>query len=403
MLMAFGNIAAARVIYVENSFLGVVGLGTPFDPYGDLQYAIDQAADGDTLILREGIYSARPEPYTEELCGNCQEHRTTVNASWGFLIVNKALTITGVDASKVTLITNAGYGVLFLNSRGSILERVAITKGMRDFDGNATDAAVVLKFSTVTVRDAIIRDNTDRADSVVVGIGGIFVRENSELTAEGNLIHKNGWDGIALYRGATAYIADNVIREGRGAGIGITWDATATVLRNRISAYWKGIGTFGASRAIVANNLVRDCLGWGIIATGDSYLDAINNNVIHNGNCGLAIWSETCRGRFVNNISANNGWRNEWVAPQVGFWNNGKVENFIIANNNVWDNVKANYWNMQDLTGCDGNISADPLFESQDDYHLRAGSPCIHTGSPQLSQGDGGVSDMGMYGGPGAR
>lgn len=395
--------AKSRIIYVETSWMGVTGTGAEHDPYGDLQFAIDQAADGDTLLLRPGVYSAHPEAFTEELCGNCLDHRTPVNASRGFLIAGKALHIIGSGAEPTNLITNAGYGVLFSNSFGSSVENLSITGGKRDPDGNATDAGLVIKFSSVTVRGVHIRDNTDRIDTVVVGIGGIFGRENSQLIITESEIYNNGWDGIALYRGATAYIADNIIRDGRGAGIGITWDATAIVLRNRITGYWKGIGTFGASRAIVSNNLVQDCLGWGIIATGESYLDACNNNVVHNGNCGLAIWSEDCRGRFINNIVMNNGWKDQWIAPQVGLWNNGRIENFIISTNDVWGNVKANYENMPSLTGVSGNISADPRFISEQDFHLAEGSPCIDTGSPLLSEKDGTISDMGMFGGPGAR
>jgi len=403
ILLSLGSTAVARVIHVEASWLGVTGTGSQFDPYSDLQQAIDQAGDGDTLIVAPGYYSARPEPYPENLAGNTEQHRTTVNASRGFLVKDKALTIRGSGPDRTTLMTNAGYGVLFLNSRGSLLENVAVTGGVRDADGNATDAGVVAKFSTLTLRRVHVRDNDHRLDSVVVGIGGIFGRENSELTILHCEIANNGWDGIALYRGATAYLADNVIREGRGAGIGITWDAAAVVLRNRISGYWKGIGTFGSSRAVVANNLVQDCLGWGLIATGDSYLDASNNNVLHNGNCGLAIWSETCRGRFINNIVAGNGWKEEWVAPPVGLVNFGGAENFIIAHNNFWDNSQGNYRDLPDLTGVNGNLSADPLFLSGGDYRLGETSPCRDSGSPLLSEGDGSVSDMGMHGGPMAR
>jgi parallel beta-helix repeat protein len=402
-LLALTATASARVLYVEGSLLGNVGTGSSFDPYGELQYAIDQAADGDTLFLRPGIYSARPQAFDEELCGNCQQHRTKVSASRGFLIKDKALHLTAEDAEKTTLITSAGYGVLFLSSRGSGLEKVTITRGKRDFDGNATDAGIVVKNSSVTIQGVIIRDNTDRPDSLVVGIGGIVGREDSELRLIGNEIANNGWDGIALYRGATATIEDNVIRDGRGAGIGLTWDATAIILRNTVTGYWKGIGAFGAARAIVCNNLVQNCLGWGIIATGDAFLDATNNNVIYNGNCGLAIWSETCRGRFLNNIVIQNGWRDEWVAPQVGIMNYGKAENFLIAHNNVWDNVKGNYRDLPDLTGIDGNISANPLFVSDKDHHLTESSPCRNAGSPLISEGDGSISDIGMYGGPDAR
>jgi hypothetical protein len=392
------GLSHANVLFVESTWLGIEGSGSGFDPYGDLQNAIDRAQDGDMLILRPGVYSAKAQIYKEELCGNCQEHRTTVVASRGFIIAEKALTIIGSGAKETTLITNAGYGVLFLNSRDSQIENLSITGGKRDADGNATDAGIVAKYSRVTIKGVEVRDTT-----VVVGIGGIFGREDCELFIIENEITNNGWDGIALYRGATAYIADNVIRDGRGAGIGITWDAAATVLRNRISGYWKGIGTFGASRAVVSNNLVRNCLGWGIIATGESYLDCVNNNVIHNGNCGVAIWSDECRGRFINNIVIYNGWKEQWVAPQVGFWKNGKLENFVIAHNDVWGNVKGNWGDMADLIGQNGNISADPMFISDQDLHLQEGSPCINAGSALISEGDGTVSDVGMYGGAGAR
>ncbi len=396
-----------RIIYVKSSLQNGNGIGegsgNQLTPYLDLQFAIDQAEDGDTLLIAPGVYSARPEPFTEELGGNTPEHQTTVNASRGFLINGKTLCLAGSGTTETTLITNAGYGVLFLNSRGSSIEKLSITGGKRDGDGNATDAGIVVKHSTVTVRQVHIRDNDHRIDSVVVGIGGIFGRENSELMIHNNEIYNNGWDGIALYRGATAYITDNNIKNGRGAGIGITWDAVAVVMRNTIKDYWKGIGTFGGSRAVVANNVVRNCLGWGIIATGDSYLDATNNIVIHNGNCGLAIWSDACRGRFLNNIVIHNGWKEQWVAPQVGLWNNGNPDNFLITHNNIWGNVLGNYQDMEDLTGTRGNISADPLFISDSDFHLQEGSPCRNSGSPLISEGDGSLSDMGVFGGSESR
>jgi hypothetical protein len=83
--------------------------------------------------------------------------------------------------------------------------------------------------------------------------------------------------------------------------------------------------------------------------------------------------------------------------------NYGKAENFIIAHNNVWDNVKGNYRDLPDLTGVDGNISANPLFISDKDHHLLEGSPCRDAGSPLISEGDGSTSDLGIYGGPNAR
>lgn len=389
--------------YVDDLGDGNAGTGLKNDPFRDLQYAIDFAKDGDQILIMTGTYEAHPDSYPEDLCGNCQVHRTYVKASKGFLIKDKTLEIIGSGMDETVLITQAGYGVLFDRSRGSTITNLKITGGVRDPDGNATDAGVVIKFSTVTVKGVKIAGNTHQLEGVVVGIGGIFGRENSEIFIMNNVIENNGWDGVALYRGANAYISDNLICLGRGAGIGITWDAVATVYRNQISEYWKGIGTFGDSKAVVRNNAVYDNLGWGIIVTGNSFMEACNNVITRNGNCGLAPWSETARGVFINNIATENGWRAEWVCPCVGIWMYGLPQNFVISHNDVWKNKEGNYKDIHDLTGRDGNISADPLFKDKTDFHLLPNSPALDSGDSVFTDPDGGPSDMGIFGGPGAR
>jgi hypothetical protein len=389
-----------RTWYVDDLQDKAVGEGTKETPFRDLQYAFNQAKNDDTIFLFPGTYEARAEEYVEELCGNCEVHKTEVVASKGFLIQGKGLSIIGSGEDKTILVTNAGYGVLFENSRGSLITKLKITGGKRDKDGNATDAAIVAKYSTVMIKDLEISDNAHMTEGVVVGIGGVFGRENSEIFILNNRIENNGWDGVALYRGVSAYIADNIISNGRGAGIGITWDATALVYRNRISNYWKGIGTFGNSRVVVRNNLVLDNLGWGIIATGTSYMDASNNVIYHNGNCGFAVWSGECKGICTNSIIVENGWRKEWVCPCVGVWATDINQNFYIGYNDVWNNSAGNYKDMPDLTEQNNNLSVDPLFVDQKDFRLKPNSSLIDKGNPLLTDPDGSKSDLGIYGGP---
>jgi hypothetical protein len=371
--------------------------------YNGLQTSIDNARAGDTLLLKIGRYEATPKPYREAICGNCVAPLTEVNATVGFHIKGKPLVIIGEDQDSTLLVTNGGYGILLENSFGSYVGNLTVTGGIRDPDGNATDAAFVVKNGRVTLENVRITNNTHRIDTLVVGIGGIFGREGAELFIFNNIIRNNGWDGVALYRGATAVIADNVIEAGRGAGIGITWDATAIVYRNRISGYWKGIGGFGDSRVVVRNNVVFDNLGWGIIATGNTYMEVTNNVVYHNGNCGCAVWKETARGIFKNNIIVKNGWKEQWVCPGVGIWMNTSVENFPIEYNNVWNNTAGNYEGIKDQTDVNGNISQDPLFKDDRSFRLKFESPCIDTGDPEIVDLDGTRSDMGGFGGPLAR
>lgn len=389
------------VIFVADLEDGRAGSGSHYDPFRSLETAIDSATTGAVIQLSPGIYEAYPEAYVESECGNCEEHQTAVTASVGFHIKDKAITIRGTNRDSCILITNAGYGVLFERSYGSRIENVTITGGIRDKDGNATDAAVVVKYSRVTVENCLIAGNEYEDTTVVVGIGGVFGRESSTLIIHNNWIRNNGWDGIALYRGAAALITDNTIDSGRGAGIGITWDSQAMVRRNKVSNYWKGIGTFGNSRAVVQNNVVFDNLGWGVILTGMSFMEVRNNTISRNGNCGLACWSEDARGVAINNIITDNGWRDEWVCPCVGVQMWGTLRNFPVSYNNVWNNVAGNYKDMPEWTGRYGNVSVDPMFVDSLDFHLNDESPLWHVGDPYYTDPDGTQSTMGAYGGQG--
>ena len=99
---------------------------------------------------------------------------------------------------------------------------------------------------------------------------------------------------------------------------------------------------------IARNNLVHDNLGWGMIATGQAYMDMVNNVVYHNGNCGIAPWSTESRGRIVNNIIVENGWREQWVCPCVGVWNSGDWAKWEFRNNIVFNNVAGEYEDIWD-------------------------------------------------------
>lgn len=347
--------------------------------YGaNLQDMINQAMDGDTILIYEGDYKAIPQTFIEYECGNCGEPLTEVTATYGFIVQGKSLTIKGTNPFKTRIITNAGYGLLILNSPNSTITNLTVTGGKRDRDPNATDGGIVVKNSVVTIRNVNIKDNDHTLPDIVVGICGIVGRENSELVIDKCVIRNNSWDGVALYRGSKAIIRENIIEQGRGVGIGITWDAKAVVYNNSVSYYWKGIGTFGNSYADVYNNLIFENLGWGIVITGASFMELRNNIVDKNGNCGVALWDSSAKGIIYNNIITNNGWRDEWVCPQVGFWMNGSIQNLEFHHNNVANNIMGDYRNISDLTGRDGNVSIDPQFDKN--YKLPDNSPLSNSG-----------------------
>lgn len=371
----------------------------------DVQAVIDNAYDGDTLILAAKTFQANPTAFIDPLCGNCLDPQTDVRTSRGFIVKGKGLVIIGESRTGTILVTNGGYGIYFEDSYGSELRNLTVTGGQRSDDGNATDAAVVVRRSSVRVINADIRDNDHRSpdSSVIVGIGGIFGREGADIVVSNCNIINNQWDGVALYRGARAVITDCIIKDGRGAGIGVTWDATCEAYRNEISGYWKGIGSFGSSHLIARNNLVYDNLAWGVIATDQSYMDAANNVIYHNGQCGFAPFSSECRGRFINNIVTENGWRDRGernICPCVGVQNYGDWAKWVFRNNIVYKNLAGDYNDIFDQTGINENLKVDPGFRQDGSYRLMPDSPALHAGDSTIYNTDGSQSHIGLTGGP---
>ena len=379
--------------------------------------AIQNIETSGIILLKNGIYEFSPHLFTEQICGNCNTPKEKTKGSYGLLIKNKSLELIGENREKVIIKSNAGYGILAEDCPRIVIRDITITGGTRDSDGNATNAAVVVRNSNLEIFRCIIRDNQGDFSETIAGIGGIMGREGAILHIHHNIIRDNSWDGIALYRGATATIHDNLIYNGRGAGIGITWDATAEIHRNVIHHYWKGIGSFGKSYAEVKNNLVRDLEGWGIVASGESEMLCTNNIVFNIGNVGIAGWDEDAKIIIEDNIILNCGTREQWVAPLVGIWINSKEKNYTIRRNFLSNNKEADFAFGYKPAKTENEkftfVESRNLFENQMNYtqtilsveDLEAKilsknfNPFKDKGDPEILDADGSRSDLGIYGG----
>lgn len=273
----------------------------------DLQAILDTLRGPALVHLAAGDYHLRPRPYLDPACGNCQDPAEEVPATRGLRLTGTGLQLLGASPDATVLHTHAGYGVLFDGCDDCGLARLTVADGTRDADGRATSAAVVARGGAVTLRDCVLRDNLgDSAvvHSVVVGVAGVAVREDADVLVEGCRIEGNSWDGIAVYRGGRLTARHNVIDGvdkaagasmggGRGTGIGLTWNAEARIVGNRVTRYWKGIGVFGSARAEVAHNVVEDVLTWGMALWGPEaeppHADFHGNVVFETGACGVIL------------------------------------------------------------------------------------------------------------------
>jgi parallel beta-helix repeat protein len=332
-----------------------------------LQAVLSGKVDSLEIYLQPGDYYLSPTSITDSTCGNCEEPNQFVPATAGLEISGSYVRITGPEDRSAVIHTNAGYGIYFNHCKTGIIENLSVTGGIRDPDGNATDAAIVVKNSAVTIRNNFIYGNIGDSAIVVkniVGVMGICGRENSDLTITDNEIIGNSWDGIALYRDATATIIGNLIDGvdkasskvaggGRGVAVGITWNARATIDGNLVKRYWKGIGIFVNANVTARNNIIEDILTWGI-----AYWDAergkpvgiIENNIIYStGACGVSITRSQPGpnpGHLIGNVIVRTAQNPKYDAPdyycnQCALSISSKPDNFRIDDNLFFNNRRA--------------------------------------------------------------
>ena len=332
-----------------------------------LQAVLSGKVDSLEIYLQPGDYYLSPTSITDSTCGNCEEPNQFVPATAGLEISGSYVRITGPEDRSAVIHTNAGYGIYFNHCKRGIIENLSVTGGIRDPDGNATDAAIVVKNSAVTIRNNHIYGNIGDSAIVVkniIGVMGICGRENSDLTITDNEIIGNSWDGIALYRDATATIIGNLIDGvdkasskvaggGRGVAVGITWNARATIDGNLVKRYWKGIGIFVDANVTARNNIIEDILTWGI-----AYWDAergkpvgiIENNIIYStGACGVSITRSQPGpnpGHLIGNVIVRTAQNPKYDAPdyycnQCALSISSKPDNFRIDDNQFFNNRRA--------------------------------------------------------------
>jgi hypothetical protein len=230
-----------------------------------------------------------------------------VRYTYGLRIHKSVITIKGSPAYASAIYTHAGYGLYFDHCKDASIEGIVITGGERDPDSHATDAGIIVTYSKLKVINNLIFAN--EGDSAIlkknkVGIMGICAREGSYIFAFNNQIARNSWDGIGVYKDATATITGNLIDGvdkatedqvggGRGIGILVTRNGKATIETNVVKRYNKGIGIYINANVLVSGNLIEDINIWGINMwdgdTGRPVAKIEKNVVFKTGACGIAI------------------------------------------------------------------------------------------------------------------
>jgi len=228
---------------------------------------------------------------------------------------------------------------------------------------------------------------------------------------------RSGYPVHAYIEYSSAFISGNIFKSAEYSEYTIYINNAAPVVMNNIfrdmENYYSSLSVLkiiSESSPVVVQNIFYNNIGIAIHiiepATGSSTTKIANNTIVGNS-YGIVTSYNPSQHLYKNNIIAGNGIGFEMLYGASDYAS-------IFQNNLVFGNT-LNYSEVSNLTGIYGNISADPMFfkPSDNDFHLRSGSPAIDAGNsdslslpatdfdgtPRVLDGIGGtpIVDMGAY------
>jgi hypothetical protein len=263
------------------------GVGNAAGPHLDQRERVAALGGGGELRLPAGTYVLEPRVEADTACALCppgaeQSERPPVTI--GLKVSGAGVRIVGEGPGRTIIRTRSGYGILFDGCSDCSLQGVTVTDGARDAAEKASDAAVVVRNSSVRLTDCALSDNLGAelaVEQAFVGISGIVVREGSTAVLERCSILRNSWDGVAALLGGSVVLRDVVIDGvdksqgrtpggGRGVGVRVATGGSATLDGTLVARHAGGLAAYGLSKLDVRDSVIEESTAWGLLAQGDA-------------------------------------------------------------------------------------------------------------------------------------
>ena len=300
------------------------------------------------------------------------------NEQWSGTIT---LTATVTVPQNLMLQLEPGTTIRFADGTGLIVNGKLIAAGTAAAPITFTSASATPtkgKWSGITFNDSSIDASIIERAVVEYATTGVTCNSASPVLRDSTFRNNSNY-GITL-NSSSSQVSGSLFTGNGDYGIYLS-SSNATVKNNSFAQNGSGIRV-RYSNPSIRNNIIRDHSTYGI------YVDysgspAIEFNTIVNNGTGIFIYNYHSGTATLNsNIIVENG---------IGVQQNG---NSTLKYNDVWGNNN----DYSGVSAGGGDITADPLFAGNNDYHLQPTSPCINAGDPFYIDEDGTRADMGAYG-----
>ena len=311
------------------------------DDYEKIQWAVDNASVGDTIIVRDGTY-------TENI--NVNKPHLTIRSENGAdsTIVHAANPDDHVFEVTADYVNISGFTVEGASGgckAGIYLEYVQYCNISNNNLLNNSWGIYFYASSNNIIRNNKASNNNDDA---------IYLDFSSNNSVSNNDLSNNG-NGISVYSSFSNLISNNIINSNNYNGISVTSSSYNKIINNTISYCNTGIVLGNSSDNTIINNICNfnsysGIYFWKFVEEGASSNNSVINNTCVSNEIGIFLDASPNNKLLTNNCSLNNiGVELSCLCNNTAIWNNfiysnsvgifvGMSTNISICNNTVIQN-----------------------------------------------------------------